>query len=232
MNLSKAKELSPKAYSGFGAGARRSVARNIPGVSESEGVTATTELETLVGQNALDQLKAIFGGAPTEGERKILLDLQGSLSMSDAERQKLFDRAIAAAARRVRQNEDKMKRIRQGAYSRVTPESNAAGGPVGHYAYGGAVHMADGGDLFDRLGAQFTLVDFSGGVASAGANELLNAAKARGLPLHYLQLNDSHARGLWERDLVLVRPDQHVAWRGNAAPADALALMDQVRGMG
>jgi len=93
------------------------------------------------------------------------------------------------------------------------------------------VHLADGSDLFDRLGAQFTLVDFSAGAASAGANALRNAAKARGLPLHYLRLNDPHARGLWERDLVLVRPDQHVAWRGNAAPADALALMDQVRGM-
>lgn len=153
LNLSKAKEISPKAYTGFGAGARRTVARNIPGVSESEGVTSTTELETLVGQNALDQLKAIFGGAPTEGERKILLDLQGSLSMSDAERQKLFDRAISAAARRLKTNQTKMENIRKGAYGRITPEADAAGGPVGHYADGGAVHMADGGDLsFANIG--------------------------------------------------------------------------------
>ena len=34
LNLTKAKQLSPKAYSGFGAGARRTIARNIPGVSE------------------------------------------------------------------------------------------------------------------------------------------------------------------------------------------------------
>lgn len=100
-----------------------------------------------------------------------------------------------------------------------------------------SVHLADGSDLFDRLGPQFTLVDFSacsgssGSAATSGANDLRNAAKACGLPMQYLPLHDPHARGLWERDLVLVRPDQHVAWRGNAAPADAQALMDQVRGM-
>lgn len=147
LNLARAKELSPKAYEGLAAGARRTVARNIPGVKESEGVTATTELETLVGQNALEQLKAIFGGAPTEGERKILIDLQGSLSMTDKERQAIYERAMQAAARRIRSNEEKMKRIRQGAYSRqAPPEANAKGGLVG-YADGGVVHMQDGGEM-------------------------------------------------------------------------------------
>jgi hypothetical protein len=146
LNLSKAKELSPKAYSGFGAGARRTVARNIPGIGESEGVTATTELETLVGENSLSQLKAIFGGSPTEGERKILLDLQGSISMSDAERQKIYDRALRAAARRIKSNKEKMENIRKGAYGKITPEANAEGGLIG-YADGGLVHMADGGEM-------------------------------------------------------------------------------------
>lgn len=149
LNLSEAKKLSPKAYEGFGAGARRTVARNIPGVGGSEGVVATTDLDALVGQNALDQLKAIFGGAPTEGERRILLDMQGSLSMSDPERQSLYDRAIKAAARRVKMNEDKMKRLKSGAYGRVDTSSDteekANGGRVG-YADGGIVHMEDGGE--------------------------------------------------------------------------------------
>ena len=146
LNLSKAKELSPKAYEGFGAGARRTIARNIPGVKQSEGVTATTELDTLIGENSLSQLKAIFGGAPTEGERKILLDLQGSISMSDAERQKIYDRALKAAARRIKINQEKMANIRKGAYGRITPEANADGGFVGRYADGGMVaHYANGG---------------------------------------------------------------------------------------
>ena len=147
LNLSRAKELNDKAYSGFGAGVRRSIARNIPGVSGSEGVTATTDLETLVLTNGLDQLKATFGGNPTEGERAILLQIQGSLSMSPEERASLWDQAMKMAARRVRTAEAKMKKLQSGAYSKVTPEEpKAEGGPVGHYADGGPVHMADGGD--------------------------------------------------------------------------------------
>jgi hypothetical protein len=138
LNLSKAKELNSKAYSGFGAGARRTMARNIPGVGGSEGVTATTELENLVLTNGLDQLKATFGGNPTEGERAILLQIQGSLSMGVEERDKLWDRAMQMAARRVRIGQDKMKKLQSGAYSRVQPEEEkASGGPVGHYADGG-----------------------------------------------------------------------------------------------
>jgi hypothetical protein len=30
--------------------------------------------------------------------------------------------------------------------------------------------------------------------------------------------------------LVLLRPDRHVAWRGDGLPADPLALIDRVRG--
>lgn len=146
LNLSKAKEINNKAYSGFGAGARRTIARNIPGVSESEGVTTTTEIENLVLSNGLDQLKAIFGGAPTEGERKILLDIQGSINMSPKEREKIWDRAMTAAARRMKSSQEKMDRIRKGGYGKVTPEANAEGGLIG-YADGGMVHMADGGEM-------------------------------------------------------------------------------------
>lgn len=147
LTLQRAIELSPLAYEGFGAGARRSVARNIPGVKESEGVTASTELETLISENALSQLKAIFGGAPTEGERKILLDIQGSLSMTDKERQAIYKRAMAAAARRLKSNQEKMDRIRKGSYSsRAEPDEQADGGLVG-YADGGLVGYSNGGEF-------------------------------------------------------------------------------------
>jgi hypothetical protein len=36
----------------------------------------------------------------------------------------------------------------------------------------------------------------------------------------------------YRHPLVLCRDDQHVAWRGNAVPADALGLVDQLRGCG
>jgi hypothetical protein len=147
LTLQRAIELSPLAYEGFGAGARRSVARNIPGVKESEGVTASTELETLISENALSQLKAIFGAAPTEGERKILLEIQGSLSMTDKERQAIYKRAMAAAARRLKSNQEKMDRIRKGSYSsRAEPDEQADGGLVG-YADGGLVGYSNGGEF-------------------------------------------------------------------------------------
>ncbi|MFD0287237.1 aromatic-ring hydroxylase C-terminal domain-containing protein [Streptomyces lutosisoli] len=43
-------------------------------------------------------------------------------------------------------------------------------------------------------------------------------------------MRDTHPRALYERDLVVVRPDQHVAWRGDAPPADPLEVFDRVRG--
>ena len=143
LNLSKAKEISPKAYGGFQASLRRSIAREIPGVGNSEGVVATTELESLVGENALSQLKAIFGGAPTEGERKILLDLAGSINLSDPERQKIYDRALEAAARRIKVNKEKIANIRKGAYGRIEPEEKANGGVVGYAVASASARSAD-----------------------------------------------------------------------------------------
>ena len=42
----------------------------------------------------------------------------------------------------------------------------------------------------------------------------------------------AEASGLYDRKLVIARSDQHVAWRGNAEPADPLALIDRLRGVG
>jgi hypothetical protein len=50
------------------------------------------------------------------------------------------------------------------------------------------------------------------------------------VPLSVLDVESDEAAGLYDRKLVLSRPDQHVAWRGDAVPADALGLVDRVRG--
>jgi len=50
------------------------------------------------------------------------------------------------------------------------------------------------------------------------------------VPLTVVDIRDAHVRSIYERDFVLVRPDQHVAWRGDEMPSDALAVIDQVRG--
>ncbi|HYA29088.1 MAG TPA: hypothetical protein VEI95_09750, partial [Acidobacteriota bacterium] len=59
---------------------------------------------------------------------------------------------------------------------------------------------------------------------------LANAAQRVGLPLEVLNLDEPKVREIYERDLVLVRPDGHVAWRGDTAPENATEIIDQVRG--
>jgi hypothetical protein len=56
------------------------------------------------------------------------------------------------------------------------------------------------------------------------------AAADRKVPLDVVDVRDSHARHLYQRDLVLIRPDQHVAWRANTVPSDAGYVIDRVRG--
>jgi hypothetical protein len=110
--LGEAKALSKKAYEGPFAG-QRGYATGLIG---SEGGQATTDLNNLVMSNALSQLKSIFGAAPTEGERKILLEIQGSVSQPDAVRQKIYDRAIALAERRLQFNKQRADELRGGSF--------------------------------------------------------------------------------------------------------------------
>jgi 2-polyprenyl-6-methoxyphenol hydroxylase-like FAD-dependent oxidoreductase len=82
--------------------------------------------------------------------------------------------------------------------------------------------------LYDRLGPEFTLLRLGGGAADTASIEA--AAARRGVPLTVLDAPSDRARDLYGVDLALIRPDQHIAWRGNRAPDDALALIDRVRG--
>jgi hypothetical protein len=56
------------------------------------------------------------------------------------------------------------------------------------------------------------------------------AAAQRGVPLIVLDLDGDDAAPLYPHKLVLSRPDQHVAWRGDEAPEDSLGLIDRIRG--
>jgi 2-polyprenyl-6-methoxyphenol hydroxylase-like FAD-dependent oxidoreductase len=81
--------------------------------------------------------------------------------------------------------------------------------------------------LYDALGADYTLIRFDPTVNVSGVVE---AAARRSVPLAVLDVDAPEARELYARNLVLVRPDQHVAWRGNEEPRDPLDLIDLVRG--
>lgn len=83
--------------------------------------------------------------------------------------------------------------------------------------------------LHDRLGPEFTLLRLGRGPVT-DVSEISAAAAGRRVPLAILDLPGAEARDLYAADLVLVRPDQHVAWRGDKLPADSLGLIDRVRG--
>jgi hypothetical protein len=61
---------------------------------------------------------------------------------------------------------------------------------------------------------------------------ILEAADSRHMPLNVLRLDDQNIAELYEDPLVLIRPDQHVAWRGATAPDNPSALVDILRGAG
>lgn len=112
--LQQALKLNKTAYSGFGADVRAKIRSNLPG--ESEGANATVEMNNIILGQALESLKATFGGAPTEGERKILIDLQASADKTPAQREALLNRAIQAAQRRENSAKAKAEAIRSGRY--------------------------------------------------------------------------------------------------------------------
>ena len=88
--------------------------------------------------------------------------------------------------------------------------------------------LADGRSILDLFGDGFKLLAL--GAAPAETGGLAAAAGARGVPLRRAAIADPEIRQLYRADLVLVRPDGTVAWRGDAEPADAHAVIDRVRG--
>ncbi len=87
--------------------------------------------------------------------------------------------------------------------------------------------LADGRSTLDLFGRGFTLLQFGDANGAAG---IAAAAGQRGVPLQTEALHEPEAAELFERKLVLVRPDGHVAWRGDAVAGDPVALIDRVRG--
>ena len=61
-------------------------------------------------------------------------------------------------------------------------------------------------------------------------DELLSAARSRGLTIQPVDFLRADLASLYQRALVLVRPDGHVAWRGDQDPRDPMAVIDTVRG--
>lgn len=119
--LENAKKINKDAYSGYFAKGRATLASNMPG--KTPGADATIDIDNMMTGQALESLKTIFGGMPTEGERKILLEMQASVDKTPEQREAIMDRAMAAAKRRGEYAGTKAKSIRDGSYlSQGMPE--------------------------------------------------------------------------------------------------------------
>lgn len=110
--LDRAMMLNDKAYDGPFADVRGDTTALF---GDPSGV-ATAELKNITTETALSQLKTIFGSMPTEGERKILLELQGAVSQPKQVRAAIYKRAKEMAVRRIADNKAKADALRSGEY--------------------------------------------------------------------------------------------------------------------
>jgi 2-polyprenyl-6-methoxyphenol hydroxylase-like FAD-dependent oxidoreductase len=90
------------------------------------------------------------------------------------------------------------------------------------------VWLADGRAVLDCLSTDgFTLVRLR---AAASAPGIQAAFKSMHVPLRVLTVDERSACDVYGHDLLLIRPDAHVAWRGDREPADPISLCKQVSG--
>lgn len=96
------------------------------------------------------------------------------------------------------------------------------------------VFLRDGKSIFDLYGPYWSLVEFSSGDDDQTHSQtLLDAAKRVDMPVkHVLLSGEDHAQKVWGIRLSLIRPDGHVAWRGEEClePDDAKAVVELVSG--
>lgn len=89
------------------------------------------------------------------------------------------------------------------------------------------IFLPDGRSLYDVLGPDYSLLRFDDTI---DVDTLVGAAAKRGVPLTIVDVPQSVAGDLYPHKLALVRPDQHIAWRGDTLPLDPFALIDLLRG--
>jgi hypothetical protein len=111
-NLSRAAELSKTATYGLGA---LQTAMYLDAIGRaSQGQKDLIELNNQIQRNVLAQLRATFGGNPTEAEGKALREVEGSVNQSPDVRKTAIENAIKLAERRIKFAQARMENIRTG----------------------------------------------------------------------------------------------------------------------
>lgn len=122
-NLEHASKINEKAFSGPLASQRGYVGSLLHGDAKlgkarewHDAGVATQDLENTIIGNALAQLRAVFGGMPTEGERAILIQLQGSINATPEVRKQIFDKASEMVRQRKQFAIEQADELRGGTY--------------------------------------------------------------------------------------------------------------------
>ena len=90
------------------------------------------------------------------------------------------------------------------------------------------VVLSDGRNVYERLGGDLTLLAF--GVDDVTVSAFTDRAAALGIPFHVVRDDFTETRARLESALVLVRPDQYVAWAGREAPRDVDGVLRTIVG--
>lgn len=113
--LEEALTLNQQAYEGSLTGWRKTLGQLFSG--DDPSYVATENFDNLVTTGALQSMKSIFGANPTEGERKILLDLQAVSSKPRSVRESILRRALDAAKSRISRETQRLESLKRGEYS-------------------------------------------------------------------------------------------------------------------
>lgn len=89
------------------------------------------------------------------------------------------------------------------------------------------IWLKDGAAMQDVLGRSYSFVDLTGAVDGAA---MLSAFRSLRVPIDIVSRDELHVRAIFGCKFLLVRPDLHIAWSGNAMPADWDALAAKVTG--
>jgi hypothetical protein len=71
------------------------------------------------------------------------------------------------------------------------------------------------------VGDDYTVLDLRG---DADTSALEAAFRARGAPLTVIHRDEKRVREVYGASVFLLRPDLHIAWRGDGAPLDPAGL--------
>ena len=119
-SLSRAYSLNPNTFDGTLASiAQQKILEQTN--PKDPRVLATREQQNLLSKGAIANLRTAFGGNPTEGERKALLDLEGIDAKSKEERAIIMKNTYKLLKRRQEREQKRLKDITSGLYRETTP---------------------------------------------------------------------------------------------------------------